>query len=142
MEISHWRELTTRKEEFQRILKLLIAFDEKVGRHIRYEAHETHWARHAISSADPSRVRVLMKRISDCVYTIVCECRSSSAIIIASWVHEDGIKSERETAATDHPVHKIICISDLFEGDSMRAVDPESLNPFAAELLAETARGK
>lgn len=142
MEISHWRELTTRKEEFQRILKLLVDFDEKTGRHIRYTDPETHWARHAISSADPSRVRVLMKRISDCVYAIVCECRSSSAIIITSWVHEDGIRSERKTATTDHPVHKIICISDLFEGDSMRADDLESLNPFTVELLAETGRGK
>ena len=83
-----------------------------------------------------------MKRLSDCVYAIVCEYRSSAAIIITSWVHEDGIRSERKTATADHPVHRIICISDLFEGASMRADDLESPNPFTVKLLAETKRGQ
>ena len=42
-----WRELTTRKEEFSKIVKLLVEFDEKTGRYLKYNHPETHW-QHAI----------------------------------------------------------------------------------------------
>lgn len=110
-----WRELVSRKEEFLKIVQLLVDFDEKTGRYTRYRDQETHFMRRAVACADQERVRIFLKHLGGYVYSIVAEVSSPGGVVATAWVHEDGIKQEREGADSLHPVHNIVCVSDLFE---------------------------
>ncbi|MBL8019724.1 MAG: hypothetical protein JNM27_08680 [Leptospirales bacterium] len=134
--MEKWKELVRRKEEYLRILRLLVEFDERTGRHLKYGDPETHYVRRSICIADPSRTRILIPDLGNFVYSVVCETRTASALAVIAYVHEDGIRIERDRYEPDHPTHSITCLTDLFENDS-ESFDPISLNPFCIGLMEQ-----
>lgn len=129
---SGWRELVKKKDEFLKIVQLLVDFDEKTGRYARYRDTETHFMRRAIACADPEKVRIFLKHLGGFVYSIVAEVHSPGGLVATAWVHEDGIRQEREGAQKEHPVHSIVCVSDLF------ATETDVCEPQAA-LVSQAA---
>jgi len=129
-----WVEITERKQEFRQILKLLVEFDERTGRHARYSDPETHCMRKAISAADPDRTRILLNHLGGFVYNVVAQVETSVGLAISAYVHEDGIKAERAAQAENHPIQKIVCMTDLYE-DCKNLESREHLNPFTVNLL-------
>ncbi|MBL8020251.1 MAG: hypothetical protein JNM27_11345 [Leptospirales bacterium] len=134
---ENWRFLTLRRDEFSRILQLLVDFDESTGRAKRYRDPETHYMRRAIAVANPDQSRIFLRRIARDVFSIVAETKSDSGIVVTSLILEDGIHAERATKPAEHPVHQIICTSDLFQRDC-ESIEPLSdLNPVTKRLLYE-----
>jgi len=115
--MAEWIELTSRKEEFTKIVKLLVGFDETTGRYAKYDNQSSHWLRKAVSVAEPEALRVLLKHLGGFVYSVVTEQRTESGFCVTCWVLEDGIRSEREDKRSEprHPVHSIVCVSDLYQ---------------------------
>lgn len=125
-----WKEIVDRKDEFQQMLKLLLAFDEHSGRCRDYREPELHYMRRAVAVADPSLLRIYLRELGRCVYYIVTELHSGGGRLATAYVHEDGIRQEREQFGDEpeHPVHGIVCLSDLYEaGPPTARVLPEDL---------------
>ncbi|MDH5655716.1 MAG: hypothetical protein OEZ34_07405 [Spirochaetia bacterium] len=112
-----WRELCKKKDEFQKIVKLLVDFDESTGRYRRYGDPESHFMRRSISVSDPELLRIFIQSLGGFIYYIVVELRAQGGQLSSSWIHEDGIRAERDEfkKQEDHPVHSIVCMTDLFE---------------------------
>lgn len=129
--MKNWIEVKKGKEDFQKILKILIDFDEKTGRHVR----EDHYFRKAISVCDISNLRIFMKETEKAFFSIVVELRSNG-ICVTSWLHEDGIALEREQFAADkrHPVHTIVCMTDIHRKNP-GPVSKKNLHLVTMELL-------
>jgi len=132
-----WRLLQSRKEEFSRILQLLVDFDDKTGRALRYRDQETHHMRKAIAVGNPDLRRVYMRRIATDTFSIVSELICDAGMVVTGWLHEDGVHAERAAQPPEHPVHSIICVSDLFENDSTQFAPTRDLNPVTRALLSE-----
>lgn len=111
-----WVEIVERKSEFQSILKLLVEFDERTGRHQRYSDPESHYMRKACAVAPPESLRIFAKQMAEFVFHVVVRLDCASGHEITGWLHEDGIASERAGASPEHPVHRIVCLTDLFSG--------------------------
>ncbi len=141
---SFWMELTGRKEEFRNIVRLLLDFDEKTGRYARYGDPETHYMRKAVAQSSDEKARVFLKELGGFVYHVVVEVRSSGGLVSTGWIHEDGIRSERESYCEDlsHPVHGIVCLSDLYQS-SCRKISLDSgetcLDTATLDLLTDDA---
>ena len=141
-----WRELISAREEFREILTLLTEFDEKTGRYRRFDHPETHFMRKALSLADPEALRIFLRPLGGFVYHVAAEYSSPAGQVITSWVHEDGIRAEREEFRDrhDHPVHKIRCLTDFIEEERSRPVEtPDDLhvNAYTIALLTEDPPG-
>jgi len=108
-----WFEICGRKDEFQGIVKLLVEFDERTGRHLRYGDPVTHMERKAIASGEVEKLRFFVRPMGGFVYLVIGELSRDLYRIVTSWMHEDGIRVERKDAALDHPVQKIVCVTDL-----------------------------
>lgn len=130
--MGEWIELTSKREEFTKIVKLLVAFDQNTGRYARYENESSHWLRKAVSVAEPDALRVILKHLGGFVYSVVTEQRTESGFCVTCWVHEDGIRSEREDKMSEprHPVHSIVCVSDLYQEGK-----PADLKQISAETM-------
>lgn len=100
-------------EEFQKIVRLLVEFDEKTGRYLKYNDPETHFMRRAASVA--ASVRFFAKDLGGFIYSVVAIVKNASGHLQTGWVHEDGIKQERIQGDKTHPVNSIVCLTDLFE---------------------------
>lgn len=135
--IAGWRELTDRKDEFSKIIRLLVEFDEKTGRYLKYNDPETHFMRRAIAVADSSRLRVFLRDLGGFVYSVVCELRSPAGVTATAWIHEDGIRNEREGAEENHPVHSIICVTDLYSGSGECIPEETGVSSVTLDLMAE-----
>lgn len=121
-EDREWRELMERKEDFQHIVRLLTTFDEKTGRFQRYGEPATHYMRRALAESSTDDLHVFLRHTGGFVYSIVAECRTVAGLVSTLWVHEDGIRAEREELAGEpgHPVHTIVCMTDLYENHSRK----------------------
>ena len=133
-----WRELTDKKEEFQKIVKLLVDFDESTGRYRRYGDPESHYMRRSISVSDPDHLRIFIQDLGGFVYYIVVELRTAGGQVSSSWIHEDGIRAERDEFQhmEDHPVHEIVCMTDLYENNSSE-ISQDFSNVFVGEITLE-----
>lgn len=117
MDQKEWVELREEKGSFQSILRLLTDFDEQTGRYRRFGDPQTHFMRRALAVAEPEQLRIFLKRIGLYVYHVVVECIGPGGAVSTGWVHEDGIRAEREELSDQsaHPVHGILCLTDLYE---------------------------
>ena len=106
----NWTEIN-RKEEFQRILNLLIEFEERTGRHKKYGDPKIHDQRKKIAHAKPEKIRIFAKHRGGFMFHIVIEYEEFSAELIL----DDGIMEERDEFRhnPDHVVHTIVCTTDL-----------------------------
>lgn len=110
-----WLELTGGKDEMQKIVSLLVDFDEKTGRVNRYRDQASHWMRKAVAVCDPNDLRLYVKHSLDWAYCVAAHIVSRAGVVKTTWVHEDGIRAERATAPAEHAVHSIVCLSDLVQ---------------------------
>ncbi len=133
-----FRELTERKEDFLKIVQLLVEFDEKTGRYLKYKDPETHYMRRAVAACSPDHVRVFLRHLGGFIYAVVAEVRSAGGLTATAWVHEDGIRQERDGLDGAHPVHGIVCVTDLYE-EGAHEVDlaASCLSQPAMDLLLE-----
>lgn len=114
-----WRELCERKRDFQDIMRLLIDYDERTGRFERYDGSELHYLRKTIALCREADLRIYLRSLGAFVYCVVGELRTAGARVATAWVHEDGIRAEREVwTDPEHPVHGITCLTDLFQAAS------------------------
>jgi hypothetical protein len=137
-----WKEVVDCKGEFQNILRMLILFDEQSGRYREYGEPELHYMRKAISIADPDLLRIYLRDLGAYVYYVVVELSIGGGRLATAYVHEDGIRLEREqrTDESGHPVHGIVCLSDLFEADARVArVLPANLYEIGPGLPGDMA---
>lgn len=111
------RKVTKREdvEAFQKIVGLLVEFDERTGRYQKYGDPENHFMRKAISVADPGSVAFDVKDLGEFVYHVNALYMNDGNECKTAWIHEDGIRAERVAVKADHPVHKIVCVTDIFE---------------------------
>jgi len=132
---TQWRELESNKDEFLRILRLLVEFDERTGHHLRRDDPAQHWLRKGISLAESSSIRILLRNLNNFVYSVLIEMKTASSFVTTGWVHEDGIRAERDQKNNDrsHPVHSIVCVTDLFEKSEVASID--NLNPATKKLM-------
>ncbi len=98
---------------FQQILRLLLRFDEQSH---TSRLDSSHYMRCAVSVARPSDVTVLCGRLEDGLFYICVRLDSLLGELRTSWLHEDEIYREREVEADDaeHPVHQMLCLTDLY----------------------------
>jgi len=134
-----WMELNTRKDELFKIVNLLLDFDEKSGRYLRYADRSSHWTRRAIAASEPENTRILIQDLGNFCYTITAQYQSTTGLVATTYVHEDGIRQERSQHAENHPVHKIVCVTDLF-AQAEPLINRESLNPFTIKLISASGR--
>lgn len=112
--MSSWREIPPEKASgMRKILTLLVDFDERTGRYLRYRDPEAHFARRSLSVAEGAKFYLC--HLGDYVYLIVGHTSGQGIAVTTSWVHEDGIRQERETSNAQHPVHGITCVTDLWD---------------------------
>jgi len=111
------------------------AFWEYLVQGIRYEDSETHYIRRAVCAADPTRTRILIGDLGSYVYSVVCETKTVSALAVVAYIHEDGIRIERDRCEPEHPTHAITCLTDLFQ--EAQPVDPSTLNSFTTTLMQD-----
>lgn len=107
-------------EAMQGIVRLLTEFDERTGRFRRFKDPETHYCRKAVCSADPGLLTFRVADLGGFVYQVVAEMVNgvddgdlpieASQRLVTVWVHEDGIRAER----------------DLFSGDSKHHFRPSN----------------
>jgi len=118
----HWKELSGGRDEFQKIVKLLVDFDETTGRYRRYGDPEAHYMRRSISVADPETLRVFLQDLGGFIYYVVVELKTEGGAVSTSWIHEDGIRAERDEFSEEenHPVHSIVCMTDLYKNYSVK----------------------
>jgi len=142
-----WVELTDRKEEFQKILRLLTDFTERIGSKDQ-ALEEGHYCRKAISVVPnpETNLQVFLRGTGVSVYLVLALLKNHHGLVVSAWFHEDGIFQEREKYRdnSDHPVHNIVCMTDLATHSSMPVqgnihsllkVDCESLFSWAREFL-------
>lgn len=130
---TEWLEITERIEEFQKIIRLLVEFDERTGRHQRYSDPEGHYLRKAASTASPTDLRVFVRDLGGSAFYVVVRINAASGHGVCGYIHEDGIAIERQTLAPDHPVHSIVCLSDLTA--SAKQLDLESVEKCVRNLM-------
>ena len=118
--MNEWMELNEKKDEFLKILKILLEFEEKTNRTGWDCDMDMHYMRKSISVAQPDRVQIYLQALGGFMYYVVVRYRTAMGSVVTSWYHEDGISMEREQLAhlPEHEVHRLTCITDLFQKHS------------------------
>lgn len=137
---STLKEIVRAKSDFQEIVRMLVEFDEKSGRFGKGNFPDGHYLRKAAGIADLDDVRFFARDLGGYVFYVVVELKTHSSFCVTSWIHEDGIRVEREEYANDkaHPVHGIVCLSDIFEKNAKEKISEEEklvFNPATLDLL-------
>lgn len=124
---------------FQKILALLTSFDEKTGRHIRFNDQESHFARVALAKVSEENVRFFIKDLGGFIYSVIGYIEGRSCTLATVWVHEDGIRQERDehSEVKNHPVHSIECLTDLYGRSA--AVHADNIPGIVLNLMEDRA---
>ncbi|WP_246047525.1 LIC_13246 family protein [Leptospira ilyithenensis] len=108
-----WRELTSRKEEFQHILRVLNHYYETCN----IQNTKLQKFRQALVESPIAKIRVFLSKIGDYEY-YVSACILESSFPTNTWIHIDGISEERSRMVLignlEHPVFSITSLGDLF----------------------------
>lgn len=128
---KEWREIVGRIGEFQVITGMLVDFDERTARFELYSNAESHYLRKVVTICQAQHLRLFVRDEGSYLYTIVVEMRSPSGYIVATWVHEDGVQIERENFSDEpnHPVHGILCLTDLLQSGTENVEEKELAEP-------------
>lgn len=136
---ASWKKIQGGNEDFQGIARLMVEFDEATGRVRRMENQVLHHLRKAASVCDPEDLDVYIRDRGGFEFEIVCSIDLKDGVCATRWIHEDGIKMEREEFREDpgHPVHSIVCMSDLYEryGVELERSDVQMLDGALFQIL-------
>jgi hypothetical protein len=119
---ERWRELQERKGEYLEICR-------EIEEENAFFAHV----------ADPERLRVFFQHLGGYVYYVVLESLANGERVCTSIVHDDGIRAARDETEPAHPVHDVLCVTDLYERHAGLVTDPAGLDvgKKALRLLAD-----
>lgn len=128
-------------QEFQKILRMLVEYDERTGRLRHSTQPEQHYLRKAFALCAVSELRIFARALGAFNFAMVGEWRSTEGYAASAWIHEDGICMEREQFPDPaHPVHFIVCLSDLLPaGRSVDFCGAASPGEQAASLMFDEA---
>lgn len=105
--------------KMQEIVRLLTDFDIKTGRHLKYPDLHRHYERCAIAHCPTDSLTFVITEMENQQYTYIVQATSndtqSKDYVKTEWIYEDGIKMERREENKEHPVHRIVCLTDMFE---------------------------
>ncbi|WP_411823712.1 LIC_13246 family protein [Leptospira sp. 'Mane'] len=108
-----WRELTSRKEEFQHILRVLNHYYEACS----IQNTKLQKFRQVLVESPAAKIRVFLSKIGDYEY-YVSACILTRSPETQTWIHVDGISEERSRMLAignrNHPVFSITSLGDLF----------------------------
>lgn len=133
---KQWHRLVSAHEEFQRILRLLLEYDE---RNERQNLSELHYLRQAISTARAEDLCVYIRDMGGYLFHIVAELKVPGGEAATAWLHEDGIQAERDMRSNqpDHAVHKLFCMSDILKEHSESIMLDENIGETTLKLMVD-----
>lgn len=113
-----WKELVSRKQEFQHILRVLNNYYEMVA---KAKSASRDFRKKLAEEPNAEGFRVFFKKFGKYEFEVLAflerEPREEER-----WFHLDGIQEERdkllELKKDNHPVFQIICVEDLYQMDS------------------------
>ncbi len=132
-----WRQLTSAHQEFQRILRLLLDYDERNEQ--QQEHPELHHLRRSLSVAKTEDICIYLRDMGGYLFHIVAKLNTLGGEAVTAWLHEDGIQAERELRKNEaeHPVHKLLCMSDLMRRHSKIIKLNESIGESVLKLMID-----
>ena len=111
-----WYELVENKTDFQKIQTVLCRYYKQ------FETPNTSQSavfREKLSQIPVRNCKIFIKKFSRFDFQIYAEIREKDTKEADFWTHIDGIAEERElfqkSGNLDHPVFRIVCMSDLYE---------------------------
>lgn len=112
---SIWRELKTKKDEFQKILAVLNRYYHKSGD----ELTQSQLFREKVALANVENLRIFLQKFGKYEFLITVKLLEEEKWLEDSWIHVDGIQEEREQlkrkGCLNHPVFSITCLTDLYK---------------------------
>ncbi len=106
---ENWKEIKneTDKKEFQKIIHILNRYYALSG--VKNEFREK------LVLANSESFTVKLKAMAGNAFSVLVELDN----VLETWIHLDGIVEERKTMTEkgnlDHPVFKIVCLTDLYK---------------------------
>ena len=127
-----WREVVDKNSEFQHILRLLI---QNYSKKDNEKQQSLNYLRQAICICKPEEMRIFIQHLGGYLYQIVCQIELQAAYMTTTWLHEDGIQSERDARVEQkqHPIHTLLCLTDFYKKYSKR-IDIEENELFQLSL--------
>lgn len=121
-----WFELVERKDEFLDIIRILNRY---------YSMHppthhpsDAYLFREKMIQCSRDMLRIYLKNFGEYEFLVTVKIIDDNREQMESWIHVDGIMQERDQLLQEgkskHPVHNIICITDLFQ-KSCRKLEEE-----------------
>lgn len=110
-----WKKVGSKQvEDFQKILKVLVRFHDAVLS--EGEKSQSHEFRKRLSEMvvmeRTRKVQIYLRKFGKYEYLVYADMNGETE----SWLHVDGIAEEREQLkGKDHPVHTIVCMSDIYK---------------------------
>ena len=116
-----WKEIKneTDKKEFQKIIHILNRYYALSG--VKNEFREK------LVLANSESFTVKLKAMAGNAFSVLVELDN----VLETWIHLDGIVEERKTMTEkgnlDHPVFKIVCLTDLYK-NAVNCKTPKLIN--------------
>lgn len=111
---ADWKELTSRKDEFLHILRILNHYYEMRGQ----TRNDLYSFRQKLVESPPDSITIYLAKIGPYEYFVRGSLERNFEAS-ESWIHIDGIAEERDKfrdlGNLEHPVFSITCLGDLFE---------------------------
>jgi|YNPMSStandDraft_2_1061718.scaffolds.fasta_scaffold03307_3 hypothetical protein len=114
MQFDEIRELKTRKEDFVKILKDLIEWDEQIKTKSP-KFLENLKIKKTLAEMPSKKLKITFLKLDEFIFYVVVQYKSLNGEITTSWVHEDEIYKERLLNNKDHLSYKVVCLTDLYE---------------------------
>ena len=117
-----WKEIKeeTDKKEFQAIIHIVNKY-YALNNGVKNEFREK------LVLSNSENFSVKLKLMAGNTFSVLVELNN----VLETWVHIDGIVEERETMTEkgnlDHPVFKIVCLTDLYE-NAVKCKTPKLIN--------------
>lgn len=119
---DNWRQLVSRKIDFFAIMQVLLDYDERSGRVGRVVPPALHHLRRTLAVCPSRSVSIYLRALGGYRYEVLLWHSSEWGQAATAWIHEDAICVERAEYLDqkEHPIHKIVCLSDLYHKHSKR----------------------
>lgn len=122
VEKENWKEIKneTDKKEFQAIIHIVNKY-YALNNGVKNEFREK------LVLSNSENFSVKLKAMAGNSFSVLVELNN----VLETWVHIDGIVEERKTMTEkgnlDHPVFKIVCLTDLYE-NAVKCKTPKLIN--------------
>ena len=115
VETGRWHELRGGQRDLQSILQILLDYDERSGSLEVIGSMALHFMRRSVGICRSESLRVFALSLGGNVFYLVAEVMLRGGYLATSWIHEDGIYTERRERRhePEHAVHSVLCLTDL-----------------------------